>query len=247
MGAAPKVVMAPEILVLIASSASIAFVHTLLGPDHYVPFVAMARARNWALAKTIRVVMLCGAGHLVGSVALGAIGILAGIELSQLEWVEAARGEVAAWGLCLVGAVYLIWGLRHAYNNRPRASTGWHSHDGSTHFHEHLHAGNPTRHQVEAPSSGSLAPWAIFVVFVLGPCEPLIPLLMFPAAIQSTAGVFWVTGVFSIVTVMTMLGAVVLGQLGLERFYFPSLSRWGHSTAGATMLGCGVAIGWMGL
>lgn len=239
--------MTPEIMVLIASATSIAFVHTLLGPDHYVPFVAMARARRWSLAKTIRVVLLCGAGHLVGSVALGVAGILVGIELTQIEWIEATRGEVAAWGLCLVGAIYLVWGLRQAYRNRPKAFSGWHSHGGGSHFHAHLHQNDRPHRRVETPAEGSLAPWAIFIVFVLGPCEPLIPLLMFPAAIQSTVGVFWVTCVFSLVTVMTMLGAVVLGQLGLERFQFPGLARWGHSTAGATMLGCGMAIGWMGL
>ena len=70
---------------------------------------------------------------------------------------------------------------------------------------------------------------------------------MFPAATQSVAGIFWVTGVFAIVTVFTMLGAVAIGQLGLERLRVPALARFGHSGAGATMLGCGIAIGWMGL
>ena len=76
--------MAPELVILIISAASIAFVHTLLGPDHYVPFIAMAKARGWSLPKTLRVVLLCGSGHLVGSVALGILGIVAGIELTRL-------------------------------------------------------------------------------------------------------------------------------------------------------------------
>ena len=76
--------MAPELVILIISAASIAFVHTLLGPDHYVPFIAMAKARSWSLPKTLRVVLLCGSGHLVGSVALGILGIVAGTELTRL-------------------------------------------------------------------------------------------------------------------------------------------------------------------
>jgi hypothetical protein len=47
--------------------------------------------------------------------------------------------------------------------------------------------------------------------------------------------------------VATMLAAVTLGQIGLERLKIPALARFGHTTAGAAMLGCGVAIGWMGL
>ena len=89
--------MAPELIVLILSAASIAFLHTLLGPDHYLPFIAMARARGWSLSKTLRVVLLCGSGHLVGSVVLGAIGIGVGLELTRLEWVETLRGDIAAW------------------------------------------------------------------------------------------------------------------------------------------------------
>ena len=238
--------MAPELVILIISAASIAFVHTLLGPDHYVPFIAMAKARGWSLPKTLRVVLLCGSGHLVGSVALGILGIVAGIELTRLEWVESQRGELAAWALCIVGALYCAWGLRQAYRQRPQPAAGWHSHGGGSHYHEHLHAGDHHSEPAEAPPSGSLTPWAIFVVFVLGPCEPLIPLLMFPAATQSVSGIFWVTGVFALVTVATMLAAVALGQIGLERLKIPTLARFGHTTAGAAMLGCGFAIGWMG-
>ena len=162
--------MAPELVILIISAASIAFVHTLLGPDHYVPFMAMAKARGWSLPKTLRVVLLCGSGHLVGSVALGILGIVAGIELTRLEWVESQRGELAAWALCIVGALYCVWGIRHAYRQRPQIDSGWHSHGDGSHYHEHLHAGDTHSEPAEAPPSGSLTPWAIFVVFVLGPC-----------------------------------------------------------------------------
>lgn len=239
--------MTPELVILIASAASIAFVHTLMGPDHYLPFIAMARARGWKLNKTLRVVLLCGAGHLVGSVVIGTLGIIVGIELTKLEWLEAWRGDIAAWGLCIVGAVYCIWGLRHAYRSRPLDRSGWHRHGEVSHYHNKIHTGDSHVKGIEEPPSGSLTPWAIFVVFVLGPCEPLIPLLMFPAATQSVSGVVWVTGVFALVTVCTMLGAVALGHVGLERWRIPALARYGHSTAGAAMLGCGVAIGWMGL
>jgi nickel/cobalt exporter len=156
-------------------------------------------------------------------------------------------GDIAAWSLCGVGVLYLVWGLRHAYQQRPQERSGWHSHGDVSHYHTHLHANKTPEHTIEEPPSGSLTPWAIFIIFVLGPCEPLIPLLMFPAATQSVAGIFWVTGVFAIVTVVTMLGAVAIGQLGLERLRVPALARFGHSSAGATMLGCGIAIGWMGL
>ncbi len=48
------------------------------------------------------------------------------------------------------------------------------------HAHEHTHDGEHAH--VHESESSSITPWVLFVIFVLGPCEPLIPLLMFPAA-----------------------------------------------------------------
>lgn len=61
---------------LLASSAFlIALTHTLLGPDHYLPFIALARARSWSAARTSIITLLCGAGHVASSVILGLVGL----------------------------------------------------------------------------------------------------------------------------------------------------------------------------
>ena len=70
--------MTPEIIALMAAAASIAFVHTLLGPDHYLPFVALARGRGWSLRRALGVTLFCGSGHIVGSVLLGFLGLYLG-------------------------------------------------------------------------------------------------------------------------------------------------------------------------
>jgi hypothetical protein len=38
--------------VLTITAGTLGFFHTLFGPDHYLPFIMMARARRWSLAKT---------------------------------------------------------------------------------------------------------------------------------------------------------------------------------------------------
>lgn len=235
--------MSPDASLLIFTAASIAFVHTLLGPDHYLPFVAMARARGWNMAKTLRVTLLCGLGHLLGSVALGLIGIALGSALSHLEWVESIRGDVAAWALVAFGLVYLAWGLRKAWRNRPHAH--WHVHEEGPHFHTHTH--HEEHAHVHEQEGGSLAPWIIFIIFVLGPCEPLIPLLMYPAATLNVGTVVAVTLVFGVVTVATMLLAVGLATLGLQQFRFPALQRYDHALAGLAVMACGLGIVLFGL
>lgn len=237
--------MNPEITMLTLSAATIAFIHTLLGPDHYLPFIAMARARDWSMRRTLHITLLCGAGHLAGSVALGLIGIAIGTQLSSLEWLESVRGDLAAWLLVGFGLAYTAWGLRHALRNRPHSH--WHEHDGVVHRHEHTHHRDHAHVHAAPGGKTSITPWVIFVIFVLGPCEPLIPLLMYPAARESLAGVLLVTTVFGVVTVATMLAAVWLALRGLDRLRLPRLERYAHALAGGTVLACGLAIVLLGV
>lgn len=230
---------------LTLSAAAIAFLHTILGPDHYLPFIAMAKARGWSMHRTLRITLLCGAGHLAGSVALGLVGIAIGAQLASLEWLERVRGDLAAWLLVGFGLAYTAWGIRQAWRNRPH--THWHEHEGVVHRHEHTHHRD---HAHVHPASGrktSITPWLIFVIFVLGPCEPLIPLLMYPAAQASLPGVLLVTTVFGVVTVLTMLCAVWLTLAGLERLRLQALERYAHALAGGAVLTCGLAIVFLGL
>ena len=237
--------MTAEIAMLAMTAAAIAFAHTILGPDHYLPFVAMAKARGWSLARTLRITLACGAGHLAGSVILGLAGIALGIQLSSLTWLEGVRGNLAAWLLIGFGLAYTAWGLRQAHRNRPH--THWHHHDGVTHQHEHSHHNAHAHVHAGSGRTKSVAPWLIFVIFVLGPCEPLIPLLMYPAARESTIGVLVVTAVFGFTTVLTMMLVVAAALLGLKELKVSKLEPWGHAVAGSTILACGIAIALLGL
>ena len=237
--------MNPEIMVLSLSAAAIAFVHTVLGPDHYLPFVAMAKARRWSMRKTLGITLACGAGHLAGSILLGVLGIVMGIQLSSLEWLESVRSNFAAWMLIGFGLAYTAWGLRQAYRNRPHKH--WHSHDGVTHEHVHSHHQDHAHVHEKTGQTRSLAPWLIFLIFVLGPCEPLIPLLMYPAARESMMGVLMVTTVFGLVTVLTMAATVALAVKGLGSVRLKRFERYGHAVAGSAILACGLGVALLGM
>lgn len=73
--------MTVDLGLLILTAASIGFIHTLLGPDHYVPFVAMGAARRWSTRRTLWITSLCGIGHVLGSVLIGLVGIGIGVSL----------------------------------------------------------------------------------------------------------------------------------------------------------------------
>ena len=113
--------------------------------------------------------------------------------------------------------------------------------------HAHVHDEQEQGAQAQDASARSLTPWVIFVIFVLGPCEPLIPLLMYPAARQSPGDVLVVTLVFGMVTVLTMVLAVMALLYGL-RFSRPfRYGRYTHAIAGGIILSCGLGMVFLGL
>ena len=230
--------------ILILTAASIAFLHTVLGPDHYLVFTALGKARGWNLNKTLRVTFLCGTGHVLGSVLLGGIGILAGAELARLVASEGVRGNVAGYALLAFGLVYTVWGVRKAV--RDRAHSHVHAHGAVVHSHEHDHHGDHT-HVHDRAARSSITPWALFIVFVLGPCEALIPLFMYPAAANSMGLVATVAAVFGVVTLLTMLLGVTVTFLGLERLRIAAPGHYAHAVAGASIVLCATAISFLGL
>ena len=226
---------------LVATAAFIGFLHTITGPDHYVPFIAMARVGRWSLAKTIAVTLACGVGHVLSSVVIGVVGIVAGLAVGGLEVFEGIRGELAGWLLLGFGLAYLAWGVRRAIRHRPH--THGHSHEnGTVHSHPHGHLEDHAHVHTEDERAGSMTPWVLFTVFVFGPCEPLIPILMFPAAKLSLWGVALVTLAFGVCTLATMTTVVVGGYLGLTKLSLPWLARYSHAVAGFTIAACGAAI-----
>lgn len=58
---------------MILTAGSLGFLHTLMGPDHYLPFVMMARAQDWSRKKTAWVTFLCGLGHVGSSLVIGLV------------------------------------------------------------------------------------------------------------------------------------------------------------------------------
>ncbi len=265
--------MAPDLTLLLMTAASIGFVHTLLGPDHYLPFVALSKARGWSTARTSAITAACGVGHVASSILIGAIGIAAGAALESLVHIESWRGDLAAWLLFGFGLAYMAWGVKRAV----RGETHSHSHvhaDGTRHAHVHDHRLAPHVHPhglavrakdpvAFAPArdgvtfapvghSGTAAlatPWALFIIFVFGPCEPLIPVLMYPAAHANWLAVAGVCLAFGLATIGTML-VVVLGlrrSLDALGAHAHGMERWSHAIAGATLSACAAAIIFLGL
>jgi sulfite exporter TauE/SafE len=235
-----------EATVLLWAAVSIAFLHTLVGIDHYLPFVLIGKARGWNLRKTLSLTALCGVGHVLGSVLLGAVGIGIGVALNKLTWIEGIRGSVAAWSLITFGLVYAAWSMVRTARGQHHSHVHVHE-DGVVHTHGHDHHGDHMHVHSEPNKKPTLTGWTLFIIFVFGPCEALIPLLMAPAYKHNWGVVWAVTLLFSAVTVVTMLGAVAVGYFGLSFAPIEKLEKHANTIAGLTIAFSGLAIQVLGI
>ena len=237
--------MNSEILIIAGTAATLGLVHTVLGPDHYLPFIVIGRARKWSLSKTLLISFFCGLGHVLSSVVLGFVGIALGIAVTRLEGVESVRGGIAAWLLIGFGFAYFIWGVHRAIKNKPHKHLHLHV-DGLEHEHSHTHE-TEHAHIHAKKKEASLTPWILFTIFVFGPCEPLIPLVMFPAAKHNIPGVILVASVFSLTTIATMLTIIAVSSLGVSFIRLGKVERYVHALAGAMILISGLSVQFLGL
>jgi sulfite exporter TauE/SafE len=230
--------MSSELTVLMATAATIGLVHTVAGPDHYVPFIMIGRARKLSPGRLLVLTVLCGLGHVLSSVVLGAIGISVGLAIGAIESIEGIRGEVASYLMIGFGVAYAAWGLRLALRGRSHAHSHVHA-DGCEHEHAHDHG---VGHGHLRKEGRKITMWTLFIVFVLGPCEPLIPMLMYPAARSDVLGVVLITSVFGLVTICTMSIMVLLLHRGVALVRLGSLERYVHVIAGVMIAASGLAV-----
>lgn len=207
-----------DLQLLLSLAVGLGVMHTAVGVDHTLPFVVLARAQRWPLPRTLRFTTLCGVGHVLSSVLLGAVGLAVGAALAHLEFVESLRGDLASGVLSVFGLAYAAW--------------SW-GREGRGHVHE-------------LPRPG-VTFWSLFLVFVLGPCEPLIPLLMVPALEQSAWATALVAFTFGAATLGTMVLLVTLAWAGLGLAPLHRLEGRANTLAGLAIAASGLAIRLFGI
>lgn len=227
------------LIALALTAITISAVHTASGPDHYLPFIVLSRSRKWSKAKTIFLTIVCGFGHILSSVLLGLVGLFLGWQLNKISWMQDVRGNVSAWALLGFGLIYFAYGIRQAFLNKPHKHFDVMNEEVYVYTHKH--------NEVAMPGSRvKVTPLVLFAIFVMGPSEPLIPLLFYSGVHRSVTEVVVLITVFTISTVLTMLGMVLLGTYGYSFFKADKLERYVHAIGGAVVTVCGVGMVFLG-
>jgi hypothetical protein len=239
--------MSDTFSILLTSAATIGFLHTAIGLDHSLPFVVLARSRKWSLTKTLTVTAMCGGAHVLSSVLIAGVGLTLGIAGSRLSFLEQTRGSLAAWLLVGFGLAYAAVPL---WKRRARRLIADHAdredHAGGGPHHAHFSGGEP---ELVAMPTSRLMP-ALLIIFALGPCEALLPLLMAGGISLSLVQSALVALIFSLATVLTMVTLVTLGYEGATRLKLPGLGfleSHTHTLSGLTLAMSGAAIQLLGI
>jgi hypothetical protein len=204
------------------TAVTVGSLHTL-APDHWVPFAALGRAQRWSAARTARVTIVCGLGHVTVSVLLGLVALVAGLEI-----VAAFGRRLESWaGLVLIafGLGYAVWGLRRA----------------ARHAHGHAH-----RHYDHVHDASGVTPWTLFLLFSADPCVAVIPLIV-AAAPFGAGAVAGVALLYELATIATMTGLVLLAWRGVAGFRARWIDRYGDAAAGGLIAGLGITLAVVGL
>lgn len=201
---------------LLVSTASIAFLHAL-APDHWMPFAAIGKAQNWSKLRLLWITFISGIGHVGISIIFSIIGILLGFSLSKLKGIEGHRGEIVLWLLIGFGIAYALWGIRKAREQKRKGI------------------------DEEELKAKTVAVWTMFAVIVLGPCEPLVP-LVFLGYNYGWVGVITVSVVFSIITIIMMLAQSLLALMGIQLIKNDIVERYSHAFAGLVIALTGVFV-----
>ena len=192
---------------LIGTVAGVGVLHTLV-PDHWAPIVFIARQRRWSATQTARAAAIAGLGHVLSTLALGAVVWVAGAT------VAARYGHVVN----VVAAVALIgFGLWIAYG-------GWKESRSAG-----LAAGAP-----ESTGSAKVLAGGTPLLLILGssPMVEGIPAFL-AASTYGFALLAIMAGVFAATTMCTYVAASVTGLAGLRRTSFGAFEKYGELLSGA--------------
>lgn len=231
--------MGSDFYPLLVTASTIACLHTVAGPDHYIPFIALSKSRSWTLQKTLLWTTVCGAGHVLSSVILGLAGAAIGYSLNKMGWIESMRGTLAGWMIIFFGFAYTLYGLYAMRKNR---------------LHKHFEAAGDQVYVYEHRDNESMVqrerhpvtPWVMFLIFVLGPCEPMIPLLFYPAAQNDPVNMGILILVYTVITLLVMVSVVLLGYFGIDFLRMNNMERKLPLLSGIAILLCGIGMVFLG-
>jgi nickel/cobalt exporter len=218
-------------LALVAAAAGIGSLHAC-APDHWVPFAALSRARQWRAPRTAAVTAACGFAHVTASVLLALLAMVFGREIMEAF----GRQLEGLAGLLLIGfgVAYAAWGVRNAIASCLHR----HAHAHGVPHHHHPWAASVSH---EPSAISQITPWTLVLLFAADPCVAVIP-LMFASAPLGWVSTAAVVLAYQAATIGTMVLLVLPARAVAVTVRSQWADRYGDALAGGVIALVGVAV-----
>ncbi|MEI6435155.1 MAG: hypothetical protein WCP32_09945 [Bacteroidota bacterium] len=192
-------------------------IHALI-PNHWLPLIAIAKTEKWSHSQTLLATVITGMAHTLSTII---IGIVVGLIGYKLATKYAVISETIAPAILIgLGLIYILRDFR---------SHHYHSHDMKPMVTE---PGQKRSRWVAILTSLSIA-------MFLTPCIE-IEAYYFQAGTIGWTGIFIVSAVYLLITVVIMLLLVSLGMLGVRTFKSHFLERHEKAVTGAVLVVLGI-------
>lgn len=212
--------------ILAATTAFTAVLHTLI-PDHWLPFVLVARSEGWEIRRTATLTALSATLHVAVSLGLGVVAHFLARGAEAAAEIGESMERLSALLMILFGLLYAGWFLARGGHQH---SFGMHPH----HVPEPLHARDRT-HPHDLPPGGRTRGLALAAIVGFNPCVLVIPYVHL-AGSRGPAALALVAAAFAASTITCLVGVVLLGLRGTARLESPFLIRYGEALSGGLIV-----------
>jgi ABC-type nickel/cobalt efflux system permease component RcnA len=225
-----------------ATGFTVAFFHAAI-PTHWLPFVLVARARQWSRSKAVSVAIFAGLGHVALTSLLGLAIAWFGFELD--EHLGNAFTQLAGGVLLAVGCFYFF--------RQWRGKGILHHHTPGGHHEPSSHCGHEQANHshLESELEGSVlvsdrkGDWAaisgLLVMLTLSPCEGFLPIYLSGVKF-GWQGFFVLSGILAVGTLGGMLLFTWLTLIGFEKVELKRIERWEAGLLGVVFTVLGVLV-----
>lgn len=220
---------------------TVAFFHAAM-PTHWLPFVLVARARQWSRAKTLGVTAFAGLGHVALTSLIGLAIAWFGFQIDH----EIGEAFPLIAGTILIGVgVYYLWRQLRGKGICHHAIPGGHHHASEACGHETEHS--HWEHELEdselvSKRRGDFAAiGGLFLMLTLSPCEAFLPVYLSGVQFGWT-GFFVLSGILAVAALAGMTLVTWLALAGLDRFKVRHFERREAGTIGVLFCVLGVVV-----
>ena len=199
-------------------SLILSLIHALI-PNHWLPLIAVGKTEKWTQKQTLWATVITGISHTLSTIIIGIVIGIIGYKLSASYSVISET--IAPSILIVLGLAYVLLDLRN-------------------HHHHHHHDDNPAISGLAQKRSRWIAILtSLSIAMFLTPCIE-IEAYYFQAGTIGWIGIFIVSAVYLLTTVLVMLLLVYWGMKGANSFKSHFLEHHEKRITGIVLIALGI-------